>query len=235
MVILKKSTAMASLAALSFYVTPASAELFINPTNKSGLGKVEVSGFYGTSTVEYEAKGGDKADVDRTFIGITGAYGISDKVDIYGSFANIIKAETEYVPDDDSGTGFAFGVRGVLPFSGDVSLSGYAQYFSVDEDYGKDRYGDSWSADGTELSVGVMASKQASNELSVYGGMELILTSDGDAGCDGRFCSRFDTERNDKIGFRLGAQYNTEGGVGINFSTAFAHETGFMLAVNKAF
>lgn len=265
MKISKKLTTIASLTALGLYVAPASAELFINPSNNSGQGRVEASGFYGTSTIEFDpdAKAGydtSKADLDRTFIGITGAYGISDTLDVYGTFANIMKAEAEDVNDDGSGTAYAIGLRGAIPFNGNIHLSGYVQYLSIEEDYGSERgfvdvyipgVGTFFDVSGKleyegklkELSGGVVASMQASNEVTLYGGLELVAMSDAElkmkrsATIQGVAVGdeiTFDGERADKIGFRLGAQYNAEA-AGFFLSTVFGHETGFMLGVNKTF
>jgi hypothetical protein len=183
---------------------------------------------------------GDKGDLDRTFIGITGAYGISDKLDIYGTFASIMKAELEDVPSDGSGTAFAFGIRGAVPV-GEAAVSAYAQYAMVDEDYGSaDIFEAGFKQDiegkGSELSAGIMASLQATKELSLYGGLELMLLSDAEIKikAPGQSITFSDVEREDKFGFRVGAQYDAEA-IGVFLSTAFGHETGFMLGVNKTF
>jgi hypothetical protein len=86
------ATAVCSL----FVANSAMAELLIDPTAKSKMGEKQVSGYYATSTVTYKLDNVPGTyDVDRTMLGASIAYGMSDTLDVYGSFALITKAEAQ--------------------------------------------------------------------------------------------------------------------------------------------
>ena len=232
---MKKSLLAAAVIVLGGAANPASAELFTDPSAKSAAGKFRGSAYFGTSTVEYKNKDtAIKGDVDRTFLGISGAFGINDAVDAYASFALITKAETEDYPGDDTGTAIAFGIKGVLPIQGDVKLHGYAQYLMIDEDYGS-AYFSTLSAEETLISLGVVAAKEVEN-ITLYGGAELALSSDaeGTQNFTTGGTRKYDVERNDMLGVRAGARINA-GQVDIDIGLALVHETNFTIGVSKSF
>jgi hypothetical protein len=233
---------MALAAAIVFWggsFNSASAELLVNPAAKTSVGKTQVAGLFGTSSVTYSDDFNDKGDIDRNFLGVSAAYGMSDGVDVFGALALITKAEVEDFPDDDSGTAFALGVRGILPMQADLKLHGYAQYLSIDEDYGSfvDGFGDTISLSGkeTSLSAGVVATKKVEN-ITVYGGAEFIFMSDGKVTVTDSSLgtAKGDIERDDTLGFRAGAYFNA-GEFDMSVGFAFAHETGFALGLSKEF
>ncbi|KPJ93029.1 MAG: hypothetical protein AMJ53_08230 [Gammaproteobacteria bacterium SG8_11] len=232
---MKKSLFAAAVAVLiGVTFNPASAELFIDPSVKSAAGKVYGSAFFGTSEVDYDIENtSDNIEVERTFLGISGAYGINDTVDIYAGFALITKAEAEYYPDDDSGTAIAFGARGVFPLQSGIMLGGYAQYLLVDEDYGS--IGNtSLSAEGSALSLGLVATKAIDN-ITLYGGAELIVMSDGEVKYNNGFNTvKYDAEYDDVLGIRAGARIDA-GAIDVNFGLAIMHETGFTIGISKGF
>jgi hypothetical protein len=120
-------------------------------------------------------------------------------------------------------------VRGVLPFQGSVKLHGYAQYLSIDEDYGKFA-GYKVRAEETSLSAGIVAVKQV-DTITLYGGPELILSSSGSAKYG---TTKYDADRDDTLGFRVGARFKAAGTMDVNFSLALMHESGFMLSLSSS-
>jgi hypothetical protein len=208
---------------------PASAELFTDPIGKSAVGKITGTGFFGTSTVDYEDEFGNNADVDRTFLGVSGAYGVNSALDMFGSFALITEAESEDFPNDGDGNAIAFGVRGVLPFQGNAKLHGYAQYLIIDEDYGN-FVGNKVRGEETSLSAGIVAAKQV-DTITLYGEPELILTSSGSAKIG---TTKYDADRDDTLGFRVGARFKAANTMDVNFGLALMHESGFMLSLSSS-
>lgn len=202
---------------------PACAELLTNPVAKSPVGKVEVTALFSTSSVTYDLEGVN-GDVDRTFLGASGAYGLSDKLDIYGAFALITEAELEN-SSGDSGTALAFGIRGTLPVKAQVKVQGYAQLLIIDEDYNN-----TVSGKDTALSIGAVVVKKVDN-VTLYGGPELVLYSDGKVSGGG---GHADTERDDILGLRGGAVFDV-GGLDVGLGLAIMHESGFTLSASKAF
>lgn len=197
------------------------AELFINPIKKINKGASELSGHFGTSSVDYDFDGAS-GDIDRTFLGISFIRGMGEKLDVYGTFSYTLEAEAEGVPGDDSGLIFGGGVRGIIPNDMGFSLHGYAQLLLIDEDYNS-----AISGEETSIMAGVVASAALNERMRIYGGLELNLLSDLEV-------NGVDADRDDFMGFRLGANFDT-GGLIVNASTALIHETGFFISAAMPF
>jgi hypothetical protein len=216
----------------------AHAELFINPVSKSNTGAWEGSAHFGTSSVEYE-EDGVSGDIDRTFLGVTFAYGMNDSIDLYGTLSYTLEAEAEGFPDSDTGFILGAGIRGKIPSDMEVSLHGYAQLLLIDEDYGSETsFGSTSTLSGEETSImlGVVASKALDNNIVVYGGLELNLMSDLDIEQKDDVFGDFSisADRDNFLGFRLGANFNP-GNFLLNVNAALFHETGIFISGSKSF
>ncbi|MGD8642353.1 MAG: hypothetical protein PVG89_17070 [Gammaproteobacteria bacterium] len=204
-----------------FVANSAFAELLVNPVSKTSMSGMELSGHFGSSSVEYE-RNGVSGDIDRTFLGVTAAYGASRSFDIYGTFSYTIEAEAEGIPGDDTGYILGGGVRGSIPNDMGFTLHGYAQLLLIDEEYG-------FSVDGEETSImaGVVASAPLNKDIKIYGGMELNLISDMEI-------NSADADRDDFLGFRFGANFDT-GSFLVNVNTALIHENGIFISMSQPF
>jgi hypothetical protein len=205
-------------AATTLAFSSANAEMLINPVGKAKSGAMEGGAYFGTSSVEYEFNG-NSYDIDRTFLGVSLAYGMTSALDLYGTFAYTLEAELEPVPGDDSGFMFGVGARGVIPSNLGVKLHGYGQLLFIDEEYGR-------SVEGEETYImgGIVASKALDTNIKVYGGLELNLMSDMEV-------ETTDADRDDFLGFRLGANFNT-GKFIIDVNAALVHESGLNLSIS---
>jgi hypothetical protein len=212
--------------ALSLVAIPAGAQLIVDPTARADVGVTEAGAALAISEVEY-----DEGDIERQVLGVYGAYGVGDWFDVYGVLGLIIDAE----PSDwgDSGDGFmlAVGARSALRQIDSWTFLAYGQLQYITEDYGSESASDvdglgdpvSVSADAegtiTELILGGVARYDLNDQLSLYGGIDLIPYSDGEAdvsvnvsgggpiaglGAD----DSFDFERDNMIGIRGGATYD---------------------------
>jgi len=199
----------------------ANAELLVNPVSKSAMGAWEGSGYFGLSSVEYES-GGSSADLDRTYLGATFAYGLNKSLDVYGSLAYTLKTEWENSSSDGSGYMLGGGIRANIPANMEVALHGYAQLLFIDEDYGTGPDGEE-----TYLVAGVVAAKSLDKNIKLYGGLELNLLSDLDIGS-------ISAERDNFLGIRLGANF-AAGSLLWNVATSLIDETGLFISASKQF
>lgn len=204
-------------------INAANAELLVNPVTKNKMGATEGSAHFGSSSVDYE-RNGVKGEVDRTFIGATLAYGMSNALDVYGTFSYTLEAQLENVPGDDTGYILGGGVRGKIPNKMGYNLHGYAQLLLIDEDY---RSGPTVSGEETSIMAGVVAAKAIDNNIVIYGGIELNILSDMEI-------SNLSADRDDFLGFRLGANFNA-GTFLVNINTALIHETGIFVSASQPF
>lgn len=201
--------------------TAAHAELFVNPVTKNKTGASEISVHFGSISVDYEA-GGSSFDIDRTFLGASYIHGLDSSLDVYGTFSLTLESEIENVPSDGDGFILGGGVRGAIPNDMGVDLSGYGQLLLIDEDYGS-------GLDGEELAItlGIAASKALDTKIKLYGALEFNLFSDMEI-------NSTDVDRNDFLGFRLGANFNL-GQYLLNANMALAHESGIFISASNRF
>jgi len=217
---MNKSLVGIFLGAVTFFaMSSANAELFINPVGKSGQGASEISGHFGSISIDYEA-GGGSFDIDRTFVGASYIHGLSSTVDVFGTFSFTLESELESLPSDGDGIILGGGVRMTVPNDMGVSLNGYGQFLIIDEDYGS-------GLDGEEMAmmVGVVASKAIDTRIKLYGGAEINIYSDMDI-------NSVDVDRDDFLGFRVGLNYDL-GGMILNANMALMHEKGFFFSLSK--
>jgi hypothetical protein len=204
---------------------------FIADTSRGvAEGAWEAGAAVGLTEVEYDNNDLDDPEVQRTWIGVHGAYGISDRVNAYGVVGLIVKAE----PDDwdDSGSGFllAAGARGTVAELERGAINVYGQLTYLTEDYGEDEV-ENVKTEGegsiTELAAGATATYEVNDAWTVYGGLELTPFSDGEIEVSQQGGSRdFDIERDSMFALRGGARMRLErfwlrGEIGLLGETAF--------------
>jgi hypothetical protein len=232
--------AIATAMSVSVLSAPAFAENFISPIQKAPVGKIQGSAYIGESTVTFENENNVDGDIDRKFFAFSAAYGLNEKVDVYASIALINDAEIEDAPSDGDGTAIAFGARGKLPIrTPGNNIYGYAQLLMTDEDYGKFNAGgetNKISGEETLISCGVMGVRKLENKVSVYGGIDLNLISNGQVkvvrsitGTD-----KIDAERNDLLNVRVGADVDIENAM-LDIQLGVFGDKGFMFGLAKDF
>lgn len=212
---------------LAFMITFAPvtyAELLVDPSQKTDPGGLEVGGIFMYSDVDYEIW-----DIKRLIAGGYAAFGLSEIIDIYAGAGYIIDSDPSGWPNGDSGFIVAGGVRGLVYENNPMAVIVYSQLGYITEDYGTVHY----SADGTllELIVGGIFKYSLNDQLSFYGGLELIPYSDGEVDFSGRLRD-FDLERDKIVTVRGGATYHLEnlwfrGGLAVGSETTFTFGVGY--------
>ncbi len=196
------------------YSTSKSQEVSVTITDDDG------DTFEGMADLEFDDPDGT---ITRTMLSGYFTKGIRENIDLYGVAALTFSSKLSGFEDDDesysgSGSGFIFGggVRGTVPHTvtENLDLSWYGQLLLIDEDYGSDTDEDdvkvTISGKATELAAGIIGSKNIDPSLTVYGGLELLLTDSIDLSVkvsDDDTSARysFDIDRDSQIGLRLGA------------------------------
>ncbi|MGD9874479.1 MAG: hypothetical protein AB7T27_09435 [Kiritimatiellia bacterium] len=177
----------AATLSIAFCAWSANAQLIADPVGITEVGYFEGGGMLMRSTIEYEEE-----EITRNIVGGYCIYGLNDYIDIYGSLG--ISASVEPEGWDDSGHGYIFagGMRGFIWGDGPLSIYAYGQLQYLAEDYGEytekfddgDIYQEATvgaEASLIELITGVMAEYALSEQFMLYGGLELIPISDGEA------------------------------------------------------
>jgi hypothetical protein len=192
------------------------AQLLINPSIKADYGLFDSEASFSFATVEY-----DGGEVERKVLGGYVAYGIHDLLDVYGAGGLIFGAEPEDWGDSGEGFMLAIGTRCDVVQMEQLSINAYAQLQYLSEDYGSNSFSDpenpeasiSIDAEGnvTELVLGSVARLDITDQLSVYGGLELVPYSDGEAEADSSLdidVASGDIERDKLLGLRGGVSYD---------------------------
>lgn len=203
------------------------AELLVDPSQKADRGGLEVGGIFMYSDVEYEIW-----DIKRLIAGGYAAYGLNEIIDIYTGVGYIIDADPSGWPDRDSGFILAGGVRALVYENDPMAVIVYSQLGYITEDYGTAHY----SADGTllELTFGGIFKYILNDQLSFYGGLELIPYSDGEVDFSGR-SANFDLERDKIVTVRGGATYHLDENIWFRGGLAVGSETTFTFGVGYSF
>jgi len=216
---------LATAFALS-YGPSVSAELLASAASKAEEETFEVGVSFVDSTVTLKGSDSniDNTDVDRQMIPVYAAYGLNDMMDAYAGVAMILKSEAEDVNGDGDGLAWGGGIRGNLPFGDEFTLRGYAQFLYISEEYDDGLKGNGWFLD-----VGALAMYEASDDLNIYGGLELAPTENFELKTSGQYSGGpFDLERDDLLTIRLGAKFNMDTFF-LRGEAAFAGEQSFTI------
>jgi len=205
---------------LSIYATTASAELLIDPTDKSSMGEGKVGIFGGMSTVGYDFGTKDKVyKFKRQYISGYYAYGFSKDIDVFiagGYIKNTNLDGKGLNTSGDSGIMYGGGVRGGI-VANKIRINWYGQYIVFDEELGSanelynyytyyNTQKTNYKSELNELSIGLTA-VNTSHGITSYGGVEYIVLSDGKLSqTSTNFSQQDDIERYNKLVFRAGAR-----------------------------
>ena len=158
------------------------AELFTNPVKQLPQGEFSLSGFFSpSSTITYDF--GADVDIDRSYLGLSGTYGLFRQLDVYLSMVPVLDIDN----GDFDGQGFTigFGSRYEFNLSG-LDFHGYTQIHTINEEYEFAESGDPASdIGGFELSSGLMSSIKL-NQITAYAGPELVVLSDFEVDASGQ-------------------------------------------------
>lgn len=198
--------------AAGLLVASADAQLLTDVAGKAEDGQIETGGAFCFSETDYDSGDLNDPSVKRLTVGAYAAYGLMEWIDVFGSAGYIINAE----PDDWSGSGSGFIVAGGARSAGfdldPITVRGFGQLGYISEDYGSSNVQGVGDADGEatilEFLIGALAEYAANDELSFFGGLEIVPWSDGTVDTKGRGWSRdFDIERDNRFGIRAGGRY----------------------------
>ena len=215
------------------------AQFVVDTSLNLAKGGYEAGVAFGLTEVEYDSKDLDDPEVQRTWLGAYGAYGLNDRVDAYAAAGLIVKSEPQK-NWDDSGSGFLMivGARGLVARMEKADINAYGQLTYLTEDYGENNeQGAKTEADAsiTEVAAGVTAIYAVNPTWSVYGGLEVTPFSDGEVEASNRHGSQdFDIERDSAFALRGGARVQLErfwlrGEVGLLGETTFLFAGGIAL------
>ncbi len=211
-----KNSLIALVLCLAF-ATQSQAQLLVEPFGEAGVGRLEASAVLSFGEIEYDS-GVDS--IERTIVGVTGAYGIHSHMDLYGELGFIAKAELENSNDDDMGVLLGTGLRGVLYREGRFSFIGRGGLRFISEEYGNDTDGEIIDVD-----LGVTGRYNLNETVDLYGGVDFIPLSEGEIGTS---AGDFDFERDNAVGFRVGGNFQLDRFT-LNAELGRASEEGFIV------
>ena len=203
--------------------TTAQAELLVNPASSAGKNNPQFSAFFKNSSVKMDVENVGSGDVDRTIIGASAAYGITDNADAYFAFGLANDVDYEDLGDGD-GTQFGFGIRGKLPLENQLTLKGYAQFTSYKEETTEN--GVDIEGSGNDIRGGIVAASDR-GDFVIYGGIDMILSESFEIEAGGVSA---DVEHDSSFGFLVGGELS--GSMPLHFQAMFGHETGFLISAS---
>lgn len=177
----------AAALSIAFCAWSANAQLIADPVGITEVGYFEGGGMVMRSAIKYEEE-----EITRNIAGGYCIYGLNDYIDIYGSLGVSTSVEPEGWDESGHGWMMALGTRGFIWGSGPLSIYAYGQLQYLAEDYGEysEKFDDGdiyqkatveVEASLVELLAGAMAEYAVSEQFTLYGGLELIPFSDGEA------------------------------------------------------
>lgn len=211
--------------AASLYTGAAQALLLTNPAAVAPAGGTEYGLYLGQSSTEYDlVKEDESGDIQRTSFSGYAAYGINDKISVFGG------ASYDFSVEDGTGTHFGLGLKGGLGnLISDLDLNWYTQFAIYDEDLGES--GDTGITTENslgELTLGVVAIKTINPDLNIYGGIEIVASSSGETIAKKEFLDDYksDMERSNVVGLRAGLDYK-----GMQAHIGLLSESSFLVGI----
>lgn len=203
----------------------AQALVLTNPATIAPASTTEFGLYLGQSSTEYDlVKEDDSGDIKRSFFTGYAAYGINDKISVFGGVSYGFSVE------EGTGTYIGLGFKGGLgDWISNLDLNWYTQFAVYDEDLGES--GDSGiTAENSfgELTLGVVAVKTINPDLNIYGGIEVVASSSGETVAKKEFLDDYksDMERSNVVGLRAGIDYK-----GMQAHIGLIDESSFMVGV----
>jgi peptidoglycan hydrolase-like protein with peptidoglycan-binding domain len=223
---LVRSVALIIATALS--VNCAQAQLLANPATLSGLGQNEFGVYLGHSNVIYDIEKADETgDINRSLLSAYAARGVYRNIDIFAALAYGFDIE------DGTGTHIALGAKGGLDFIqlDGINFNWYSQLSVYNEELDEV---DNVSVENklSELLLGAVAVKHIDSDFSVYGGLEVVASSLGEATSKKDLHDDYNSDfnRDSVVGLRLGAQYKS-----FQMHVGLVNESSFLLGVTLPF
>lgn len=224
-----KLTRALTIATASLLSAGVQAQLLNNPAVLPDQGEWAYGLWLGTSTTDYELeRSGETGDINRSSLAGSVEYGAHDKISVFGSAGYVFDAE------DGNGHQFQLGAKGPLSFIhvDGMNFNWYSALSVIDDSLGEYEENNVRSVDNilSEWLLGGVAIKQINESLKLYGGVELVPFSLGEAVFksinrqDDEY--KTDFERDPKVGLRAGVMWND-----IDFHVDLVHETSFLAGV----
>ena len=211
-------------------------QMLANPTIVADQGKMAAGGGFSVSTIEYDF--GRDVDVERKILFSEAGFGLARNLDLYGQLGVIFDSEIEDVDYDGKGYMIGLGARFMVHQANGLKVTAYGLLnFTMEEFEGENMSVDvSCDVDITDLHVGSTVSFAANDTIRPYGGLELILSSDGDTKC--RFksgsataTSKNDADRDDRLNLHAGLNFQASSSLIVRPALILAGETTFVISV----
>jgi outer membrane autotransporter protein len=226
------------------YSSPAISDVGARPLVDSKIGDVELSLVLNKSEIEYEYDGtNDEFEVDRTTLGVNLLKRIGSRMNIYGTFGYLF--DGSYNDDGldfdlDQGYFLSAGAKYNLFCSGPLSGHVYSQFdYILEETYGlNNRFGDhEVELDGFEITLGGAFKYQVNENFSAYGGLSFlpVVERSFDYKVNGTQRQDGDIDYKDKLGLKIGGQYNIDKKWTIGAEASFLNETAYGLSIGTTF
>ena len=222
-----KLTRALTIATASLLSAGVQAQLLNNPAVLPDQGEWAYGLWLGTSTTDYELeRSGETGDINRSSLAGSVEYGAHDKISVFGSAGYVFDAE------DGNGHQFQLGAKGPLSFIrvDGMNFNWYSALSVHNESLGGLDDGSVDDVDNvlSEWLIGAVAVKPVTDNLRLYGGLELVPYSLGEATFSSEFLDEYKTdfERDPIVGLRAGVLWND-----IEFHVDLVHETSFLAGV----
>lgn len=190
---------------LSFFCTPlVQAQMLANPVRTAPQGRAYGAGSFVVQEVDYDVNSIVDPTVKRKILVGELGYGVAPTIDLFGQLGFIFDSEIEDL-DSADGDGFMFGggARFVINQDRPLKVVGYGLLNLTRETFDGD--GLKCDNDLTDLHGGATASYEVSPTVAPYGGVDIVLHSDGDFKCKGG--GNTNIERDDSLSLRIGANF----------------------------
>lgn len=156
--------------------------------------------------ITYDPEQGTEFDIERKILGLGVSFPLGSNA--YGDFGLGLITETEAENRDEEGSGYQllFGAKGMVHRSGNIGVNVNGSFSLLSESIKDGNVKDELEI--TELRLGSTVNAFVSSKIIPYAGLELTLLSDGTWKTKTPVStSKFDFERDDILGLRLGAKF----------------------------
>lgn len=230
-----------------FLTNPVSAYVGAEPFAGLSGSESKLSLFVASSEIDYDPdKDEDKCEVERTIFGVNFSKGINEKWNIYGALGYLFDGNFKSEGIDfelDEGYYLSAGLKCKAFQSGKLSGHLYGQFdYVIEETYADTHNGVSFNIeiDGFEITLGGVMKYQMDSNLSLYGGIAFVPLTDQSvdieaSGFGRRIAFDDDLERDDKLGVKIGGEYNFDKKWAISGEADFGSEQTYAVSVGAKF
>ena len=230
---------------LVFGSTPVWAYVSEGPCVDISNGNLKVSGFINSSEIDYnfEQENRDDAEMEaeRKIIGLSLTKAYSKNLDFYGTvgylFDGSLKPEHADDYELDDGYFLSGGARYMIHQSGNATFHIFGQLdYILEEKYSKTENGIDRKVEGYELSLGGAVRFQIDKNFATYASLSFVPFSDLSYDYEGANGSADgDVERDDNLGFRLGASYLINREWSLRGEADFASDSAYVVSAGMRF